>query len=241
MNSKVRLQYVNEEGDSGVAEITFGHLCFETSELSPDADAGEAFRICLQERLHDRIRTVKSETRLSESQIDLLMLCRQLRSQGFQGFVQDLSSDWYAFLPGLYFFEKDTFLGGGGDIYRFFVVWKGGIVDGAALFHDSNPGSKGSETSSLDPLMFEGPHEPVTVRAAKDDVAWSRYWYRKFYTETMTGQLMVLRGDNRSLFHYNGGGSTPESLRLYQQIRTLLIWIAAVLTLLALWQCHFVF
>lgn len=28
------------------------------------------------------------------------------------------------------------------------------------------------------------------------------YWYRRFYTETLTGQLMVLRPDEPTLYHY---------------------------------------
>ena len=32
--------------------------------------------------------------------------------------------------------------------------------------------------------------------------AWARFWYRKFYTETRTGQLMVLRPDEPTLYQF---------------------------------------
>jgi hypothetical protein len=32
--------------------------------------------------------------------------------------------------------------------------------------------------------------------------AWEMYWYRKFYAETPTGQIMVLRPDEPILYHY---------------------------------------
>jgi hypothetical protein len=38
-------------------------------------------------------------------------------------------------------------------------------------------------------------------------IGTTRYWYRKFYTETRIGQLMVLRPDDPQLFFYERAGS----------------------------------
>jgi len=38
------------------------------------------------------------------------------------------------------------------------------------------------------------------------DEANTRYWYRRFYTETRTGQLMALRSDDPRLFYYERTG-----------------------------------
>ena len=44
--------------------------------------------------------------------------------------------------------------------------------------------------------------DPVWQSHRHFDEAFEIYWYRKFYTETMTGQLMVLRPDEPILYHY---------------------------------------
>jgi hypothetical protein len=53
---------------------------------------------------------------------------------------------------------------------------------------------------------------PVLKREQDDDPIWHSplyfadasdiYWYRRFYTETLTGQLMVLRTDEPTLYHF---------------------------------------
>jgi len=68
----------------------------------------------------------------------------------------------------------------------------------------------------------------------------TRFWYRTFYTETRTGQIMVLRRDNPKLFDYESPRKVPDStsllenaLSLLKKIHTLL-WILIVLGCLML-------
>jgi hypothetical protein len=46
--------------------------------------------------------------------------------------------------------------------------------------------------------------EPIWCDEPDWDVAQAKFWYRKFYSETRTGQLMWLRPDNPVLFFYEG-------------------------------------
>jgi hypothetical protein len=78
-------------------------------------------------------------------------------------------------------------------------------------------------------------------------MAWkdarTRFWYRKFYTETRSGQLMVLRSDQPAIFdsQYHRGISTadllsqnvPIFLRMLSKIHVLL-WVLIVLAALIL-------
>jgi hypothetical protein len=81
--------------------------------------------------------------------------------------------------------------------YKFFVVHKNAIVREQVSFCDYSD-------SGFDPSIFESNEEsrPIWMNEPEWDEAWARYWYRKFYTETQTGQLMVLRPDAPILFHY---------------------------------------
>ena len=80
-----------------------------------------------------------------------------------------------------------------------------------------------------------------------DEADWheadTRYWYRKFYTETRTGQLMALRPDEPQLFFYEETG--PDVMGaievLNQSLVTirLLLWalvIVSVINLVVHWR-----
>lgn len=59
--------------------------------------------------------------------------------------------------------------------------------------------------SSEDPLILEKQkvdEEPIWHSHPYFDEALEIYWYRKFYAETLMGQLMVLRPDEPILYHY---------------------------------------
>jgi hypothetical protein len=87
-----------------------------------------------------------------------------------------------------FYYDRDWVRDFPQEIQRFFVVSEDKIVEEELLFSDS-PGS------GFDPSIFE---------AADDDpwkVAWVRWWYRKFYTETQMGQLMALRPDKPELYY----------------------------------------
>ena len=44
-------------------------------------------------------------------------------------------------------------------------------------------------------MKYRVDDEPIWRSEPYEREAWEAYWYRKFYTETLTGQLMVLRPD----------------------------------------------
>jgi hypothetical protein len=78
-------------------------------------------------------------------------------------------------------------------VHCFFVLYDGKIVDEQFFF------------ASRSPLVLERPlgyKEHERHNRQFFDEAEERYWYRKFYTETMTGQLMVLRSDERARLYY---------------------------------------
>jgi len=75
--------------------------------------------------------------------------------------------------------------------HDFFVVHRGEVVLEFCNF------------SSEDPRILNRKHDdnPIWHSRPYFDEAFERYWYRKFYSETVTGQLMVLRPDEPTLFH----------------------------------------
>lgn len=79
------------------------------------------------------------------------------------------------------------------ESYSFFAVHGDKLVMESCHLH------------SHDPLILkrrEVDNDPIWHSHPSFDEAWERYWYRKFYSETMTGQLMVLRPDEPILYHY---------------------------------------
>jgi len=71
--------------------------------------------------------------------------------------------------------------------------------------------------SAEEPLILkrnEG-KEPVWNSHPYFDEALEIYWYRKFYSETMTGQLMVLRPDEPILYHFE----RPQARNIEREIR----------------------
>jgi hypothetical protein len=170
------------------------------------------------------------------TQYNIINLCMHLHEKGNQGFVDDRYGGSF-FLPELYFYERDAFTYyGGGDVYKFFVVFDGRIVSDCEWFEDSKPGKEG-KTDSFDPTMLTGPiEESRSLHDREMDQARYKYWYRKFYKSTFNGQLMVLRPDNPELYRYPEGRqpSTRELLNEVKSAKQVLVWIGIALTLLVL-------
>ena len=105
------------------------------------------------------------------------------------------------------------------ESYRFFAVFDSKVVMESCSF------------SWLEPLILkrEPDSEPIWHTRQYFDEALDRYWYRKFYTETMTGQLMVLRPDEPILYFY-GRPQTRDVLRELQTVALVkmyrLLWVA---------------
>jgi hypothetical protein len=111
--------------------------------------------------------------------------------------------------------------------YSFFAVYGGKIVMERCSF------------SSEAPLILKqeaADDEPIWHSHRSFDEAWERYWYRKFYSETVTGQLMVLRPDEPILYHYE----RPQPRDSVREVREVLSDAGKMLTS-AIWIVFFVF
>jgi len=118
--------------------------------------------------------------------------------------------------------------------YNFFVVHGNAIVREQVSFCDYSD-------SGFDPSVFEADEDsrPIWRNHPEWDAARVRYWYRKFYKETRTGQLMVLRPDGPELFYYPEGrwtqhGGVAALGELLTRIRILLWIVIALLGLIGI-------
>jgi len=105
------------------------------------------------------------------------------------------------------------------ESYSFFAVCDSKVVLESCHFSSAEPLILKRETES----------EPVWHSHPYFDGAVERYWYRKFYTENLTGQLMVLRPDEPILYFYD----RPQVRDVLQEIETVtivkmyrLLWVA---------------
>ena len=94
---------------------------------------------------------------------------------------------WFLFLQGF-------------DYDYFFVQYEGKIVDEHYYFYFELPQifSKGCVIENTDSDSSWPLHCPDGT-----DEAFARYWYQRFYTETLTGQLMVLNPEEPPLYYYS--------------------------------------
>ncbi len=136
----------------------------------------------------------------------------QLQKEG----VEPFASSWF-------WYDKDVSDTDPTDSYTFFVVHQDKIVREAISFLDYH-------ASGFDPAVFDSGDDKDT---SPWDVAKAAYWYRWFYRETRTGQLMTLRPDSPVLHHYEEGhamvqdGNSHAIAELLKQIRSLL-WVGLV-------------
>ncbi len=119
-----------------------------------------------------------------------------------------------------FFYDHDTSCDGD-PLYTFFVVHEGKIVREISSF------------GSSEPLVLKKRVEdrPIWRSEPYMQEAWEAYWYRKFYTETFRGQLMVLRPDEPTLYHYD---RAPRDVTRDLEFATLikiyrLLWVAVPL------------
>ncbi len=104
-------------------------------------------------------------------------------------------------------------------LYLFFVIHEGKIVRDRFSFMHCDPRVLTKSKVADDPIWHAEPYEHE---------AWETYWYRKFYTETLTGQLMVLRADEPILYRYDRPmHDVARDVELVTLIKTYrLLWIA---------------
>jgi len=107
--------------------------------------------------------------------------------------ISSFSVQWF-------YFDSDTCRKDPQEMYRFFLVAGAQIIDesyGLSDWHDNG----------FDPflLMASKDYDPIWSDTEYWRQANDRFWYRKFYQETRTGQLMVLRPDEPTLYFYPEG------------------------------------
>jgi hypothetical protein len=108
------------------------------------------------------------------------------------------------------------------ECYVFFAVHDEKIVLESCHFMSSEPLIL-TQDKDDDPIWHSHPYF---------DEAQTRYWYRKFYSETKNGSLMVLRPDEPTLYYYDRA-TAKDSVRDLQLVTLVkmyrLLWIAVVL------------
>jgi hypothetical protein len=153
----------------------------------------------------------------------LLLLMLQLRQEGIN-----------PFLVSWYFYEKSFCRTDAQVAYKFFLVHNGKIVREGVTFYDHHK-------SGFEPSVFgkQDHSDPTWSDEKATAEAWARYWYRKFYAETRTGQAMMLRPDHPELFFCEGEqgpdimGAIGVIARSVNGIRFLL-WVLVILSVLNL-------
>lgn len=80
------------------------------------------------------------------------------------------------------------------ELYLFFLIHDGKIVRERFSFMPDDPRVLTKAKVDDEPIWHSEPY-------ARE--AWETYCYRKFYTETLTGQLMVIRPDEPILYRYD--------------------------------------
>ena len=144
-------------------------------------------------------------------------LLRELLALVAEG-IEPFYTEWF-------FFDSDSCRHDPQEIYAFFVVFRDRIVRDSVSFGDHH-------NSGFDPDVFKS--ESFSDSIWFNDGEWReariRSWYRKFYTETRTGQLMVLRPDEPTLYSFERPQAPRDILREMQSITLLkvyrLLWVA---------------
>ncbi len=168
---------------------------------------------------------------------DVLTTLIELRSDG----VDPFTADWF-------WYDRDSVRDEPQRSYSFFVVHNDRIVREEVSFSDYD--SYNYARFGFDPSIFLARDTSDSIWS--NDTAWEdariRFWYRKFYTETRRGQLMVLRDDEPALYdaqYYRGTTTTdllsqsmPVFLNVLRKIH-ILLWVLIVLgglILMRLWR-----
>jgi hypothetical protein len=137
------------------------------------------------------VETPSVERRFSgtPSAAHLLYVLLTLRKDG----INPYAATWF-------FYDK-SWSRDANESFGFFVVCDSKIVNERIIFFWSSYPKDGRFDLAA---LFDGPsgEEPIW----SDDDGWEEaqtaFWYRKFYTDTKTGQLMALRPDKPILYYY---------------------------------------
>lgn len=156
--------------------------------------------------------------------LDLLAAFLQLENAGIR------------FYNGLWFYsDSDHVTDDPHESFHFFVVADNKVVLEDVAFHDYS--SSGFNPRVLSEDSYEGPWRNGPLQRE----AFLALWYRKFYMETDSGRLLVLRPDEPTLHYYpearRGADLSDQMTRLERDIRGIKasIWILVVIAALCLW------
>jgi len=108
------------------------------------------------------------------------------------------------------------------ESYSFFAMCGNEIIDESSHFN------------AEEPLVLKKykDEDPIWHTRPLLDAAWEQYWYRKFYTDTLTGQPMVLRPDEPILYYFERPErrDTLRELELGTLVKLYgMIWVAVPL------------
>jgi len=131
------------------------------------------------------------------------------------------SSRWY-------FYDHDHVTDDMHESYSFFIVHADAIVREHAAF--SAYSNNGFDATIFKPA-YDTAEQPIWRNEPEWAAASDQYWYRKFYTETTTGHLMLLRPDDPTLFHYE----KPQHVKPIQNQRELFNAVTLVKIYQLLW------
>lgn len=168
---------------------------------------GKRFRI-EDNTLHIEIRTDVETLKFSGPSFNRAMLYEVLRQElNFRNDEDEMRgrASWY-------WYDSYREPAAPGESHFFFVEFNGKIVREAVIFFE------GPESGFEPTCFFE--HDNSDPRAEAE----TRFWYRKFYTETRAGQLMVLRKDAPKLYDYDSQREPQTVSALLKRIQ-ILLWI----------------
>ena len=164
---------------------------------------GEVFMQLREEELQEislllvlTVKTASEEHTFSGPSFNLSLLAALLRLQkvGVHGF----DASWL-------YYDSNSLRDDPHDSYVFFVVSGDKIVEERVAFSDYHE-------NGFNPSVFTSDNRPpaIWIYDSERKEALTRYWYRRFYMETRTGQLMVLRLDEPVLYFYPEGRADWE-------------------------------
>lgn len=134
-----------------------------------------------------------------------------------------LSCTWY-------WYETDSVRDDPHDSHRFFIVYGDKLIRESVSISDYH-------RSGFDPSILVSDKSDPTWRRENDWKAANRiHWFRKFYRDTTTGQLLVLRPDEPELHCFPEGRWRPDQAfaKLEEHMTTLTAGIAGVSRLLSI-------
>lgn len=213
----LRLPLTDKNGDAQVKTIGDVWLKLKDKQLTPESLKG-GFSIDTEIETVDGLKLTLAGPGFNRHILETLLRFK--------------AEDIHPFSVTLYYYDKDWCLEDPQQCFIFFAVYQDKIVRERLAFFDHSD-------SGFDPDAFE----PVDYadRVWSDEADWgeaqTKYLYRRFYSETHTGQLMQLRPDNPTLYYYENR-TAPDMMSalavIARSVNTVRLLLWGVLVLLAL-------